>query len=71
MGWVLLFLVLIAAAFGVLGAVVKATIFLVLTIIMTVLALGFIVYLLLRRQARRVERDLNRRLQPPKQDYRY
>jgi len=71
MGWVLLFLVLIAAAFGVLGAVVKATIFLVLTIIMTVLALGFIVYLLLRRQARRVERDLTRRLQPPKQDYRY
>ena len=71
MGWVLLFLVLIAAAFGVLGAVVKATVFIVLTIIMTVLVLGFIAYLLLRRQTRRFERDLNRRLQPPKQDYRY
>jgi len=71
MGWVLLFLVLIAAAFGVLGAVVKATVFLVLTIIMTVLVLAFIAYLLLRRQARRFESDLNRRLQPPKQDYRY
>ena len=71
MGWVLLFLVLIAAAFGVLGAVVKATVFIVLTIVMTVLVLGFIAFLLLRRQARRIEQDLNRRLQPPKQDYRY
>lgn len=71
MGWVLLFLVLIAAAFGVVGAVVKATLFLVLTIVMTVLALGFIVYLLLKRQARRFEQELNRRLKPPKQDFRY
>jgi hypothetical protein len=71
MGWVLLFLVLVAAAFGVLGAVVKATIFFVLTIVMTVLVLAFIAYLLLKRQARRFEQDLNRRLQPPKQDYRY
>ena len=71
MGWILLFLVLIAAAFGVLGAVVKATVFVVLTIITTVIVLGFIAYLLLKRQAKRFERDLNRRLQPPKQDYRY
>jgi hypothetical protein len=71
MGWVLLFLVLIAAAFGVLGAVVKATVFIILTIVMTVIVLGFIVYLMLKRQARQFEQDLNKRLQPPKQDYRY
>ena len=71
MGWVLLFLVLLAAAFGVLGAVVKATVFVVLTNIMTVFVLCFIAYLLLKRQARRFERDLDRRLQPPHQDYRY
>jgi uncharacterized membrane-anchored protein len=71
MGWVLLFLVLIAAAFGVLGAVVKATVFLVLTIVMTVLVLGFIAYLMVKRQVRRSQQDLSRRLQPPKTDYRY
>ncbi len=71
MGWMLLFLVLVATAFGVLGAVVKATVFIILTVVMTVIVLGYIAYLLLRRQARRFERDLDRRLQPPKQDYRY
>lgn len=71
MGWVLMFLVLMAAAFGVLGAVVKATVFIVLTVVMTVIVFGYIAYLLLRRQARRFEKDLDRRLQPPKQDYRY
>ena len=35
MGWILLFLILIAAAFGVLGLVIKATVFVVLTIVMT------------------------------------
>ncbi len=35
MGWILLFLILIAAAFGVLGLVIKATVFIVLTILMT------------------------------------
>jgi membrane protein YdbS with pleckstrin-like domain len=71
MGWVLLFLVLIAMAFGVLGAVVKATVFIVLTVVMTVIVFGYIAYLLLRRQAHRFEKDLDRRLQPPKQDFRY
>lgn len=32
MGWFLLLLVLIAVAFGILGAVIKATVFVVLTI---------------------------------------
>jgi Flp pilus assembly protein TadB len=70
-GWVLLFLVLVAMAFGVLGAVVKATVFIILTVVMTVIVFGYIAYLLLRRQARRLDKDLDRRLQPPKQDYRY
>ena len=71
MGWFLLFLVLIAAAFGVLGLVIKATVFVVLTIVMTVIVLGFIAYLMLRHQAKRLDDDLNRRLQPPSQDPRH
>ena len=39
MGWVILLLVLLAAAFGVLGAVVKVAAFLVLTILLTITAL--------------------------------
>jgi Flp pilus assembly protein TadB len=71
MGWFLLFLVLIAAAFGVLGLVIKATVFVVLTVVMTVIVFGFIVYLMLRRQAKRFDDDLDKRLEPPKQDYRF
>jgi uncharacterized protein HemX len=64
MGWVLLFLVLVAAAFGVLGAVIKATVFIVLTIISVTLILGMVVYLLLKQQARRVQRELEDRFRP-------
>ena len=71
MGWVLLFLVLIAAALGVLGLVVKATIFLVLTILMTVIVLGYVAFLIVRRQARRLQKEFEKRRQPPSQDYRY
>lgn len=71
MGWLLLFLVLVAAAFGVLGLIVKAAVFIVLTVVLTVIALGYIAYLMLRRQARRFENDLNKRLQPPRHDPRY
>jgi len=70
-GWLLLFLVLIAAAFGVLGMVIKAAVFIVLTVVLTAITLGYIGFLLLRRQARRLESDLNRRLQPPRHDPRY
>jgi len=70
-GWLLLFLVLIAAAFGVLGMVIKAAVFIVLTVVLTAITLGYIGFLLLRRQARRFESDLNRRLQPPRHDPRY
>jgi peptidoglycan/LPS O-acetylase OafA/YrhL len=75
MGWVLLVLLLIAAAFGVLGLVVKATIFVVLTIAISTILLAYIAYWLVKRQARKVAQDLDRRLQPPSQpptqDYRY
>jgi uncharacterized RDD family membrane protein YckC len=70
MGWILLFLILIAAAFGVLGLVVKATVFLVLTILTTLLVLGYIAYAMVRRQARKLAKDMDRQ-PPPTQDYRY
>ena len=66
-----MFLVLIAAAFGVLGLVIKATVFAVLTIVMTVIVLGFIAYLMLRHQAKRFDNELDKRLQPPSNDPRY
>jgi peptidoglycan/LPS O-acetylase OafA/YrhL len=75
MGWILLVLLLIAAAFGVLGLVVKATIFVVLTVVISTILLAYIAYALVKRQARKVASDLDRRLQPPSQpptqDYRY
>jgi hypothetical protein len=57
MAWVILFLVLLAAAFGVLGAVVKAAAFLVLTILLTIAALVAIAWYSLKGQLRRWERD--------------
>ena len=71
MGWVLLFLVLIAAAFGVLGLVIKATVFVVLTIVTTVFLLGYLAYLMLKHQARRLQHELDERLRPPSHDDRF
>ena len=75
MGWILLVLLLIAAAFGVLGLVIKATIFVVLTVVMSTILLAYIAYAIVKRQARKMSDDLDRRLQPPSQpptqDYRY
>ena len=59
MGWLILILVLLAAAFGVLGAVVKAAAFVVLTILLTVTALAAIVWYSFRAQLRRWEREGN------------
>ena len=56
MAWVILILVLAAAAFGILGAVIKAVAFLVLTILLTVAALAAIAWYAFRRQIRRWER---------------
>lgn len=57
MAWFILIVVLLAAAFGVLGAVIKATAFLVLTILLTVAALGAIAWYSIRTQLRRWQRE--------------
>jgi hypothetical protein len=69
MGWLLLILVLIAAAFGVLGAVIKATVFVVLTIVFVVMTFAVIAYLVFRQQARKMQEQFERRLQPPPSDH--
>jgi hypothetical protein len=62
MGWFILFLVLVAVAFGVLGAVIKATVFLVLTVLFTLVALTAIAVFAFRHQANKFRRDYERRL---------
>lgn len=62
MGWFILFLVLVAVAFGVLGTVIKATVILVLTILFTLAALTAIGVFAFRHQANKVRRDYERRL---------
>lgn len=57
MAWVILLLVLLAAAFGVLVAVVKAVAFIILTILLTIAALVAIVWYSFKSQIRRWERD--------------
>jgi len=57
MGWVILLLVLLAAAIGVLGAVVKVAAFLVLTILLTVTALVAVAWYSFKAQIRRWERN--------------
>jgi Flp pilus assembly protein TadB len=55
--WVILLLVLIAAAFGVLGAVIKLTAIIVLAILLSIAALVAIVWYSFRSQLRRWERN--------------
>ena len=57
MGWLILILVLLAAAFGVLVTVVKAVAFIVLTILLTIVALVAIVWYSFKAQIRRWERE--------------
>ena len=57
MAWIILLLVLLAAAFGVLVAVVKAVAFIILTILLTIAALIAIVWYSFKSQIRRWERD--------------
>lgn len=56
MAWVILLLVLLAAAFGVLGAVLKLTAILVLTVLLTIAALAALVWYSVKTQMRRWER---------------
>jgi hypothetical protein len=55
--WFLLILVLLAAAFGILGAVIKATAFLVLTILLTLAVLGAVAWYGIRSQVRRWQHE--------------
>ena len=57
MAWLILILVLLAAAFGVLGAVIEAAAFLVLTILLTVTVLVAIGWYWFKRQVRRWEQE--------------
>ena len=57
MGWLILILVLLAAAFGVLGAVLKLTAILVLTVLLTIAVIGAIAWHSIRSQFRRWERS--------------
>lgn len=65
MGWFIVILVLIAIALGILGAVLKAVAFIVLTIVFTLIALGAIAYFAVKHQARRFTNDPNGRRQLP------
>jgi hypothetical protein len=57
MAWVILLLVLVAAALGILGAVIKLTAILVLTILLSIAALAAIVWYSFKAQLRRWERS--------------
>ena len=61
----ILILVLVALAFGILGAVLKAVAFIVLTIVFTLIALGTIAYFAVKQRARRFTNDPNDRRQLP------
>jgi hypothetical protein len=62
MGWLILVLVLLAAAFGVLGAVLKAVAFVVLTIVLSVVVLVAIGWYAVKHQARRMIADVDARM---------
>jgi hypothetical protein len=56
-GWLVLILVLLAAAFGVLGAVIKVTAFLILTILLTLTVLVAVAWYGVRAQVRRWQHE--------------
>ena len=60
----LLILVLLAAAFGVLGAVLKAAAFLVLTILLTLAVLAAVAWYAIKGQMRRWQDDIDHERQP-------
>lgn len=60
MAWVILLLVLLAAAFGILGAVIKATAFIVLTILLTLAVLAAIAWYGIKGQFRRWQDEVDR-----------
>ena len=62
MGWLILILVLLAAAFGVLGAVLKAAAFIVLTVVLSIVLLVTIGWYVLKHQTRKLLTDADRRM---------
>ena len=62
MGWLILILVLLAAAFGILGAVLKAAAFVVLTVLLSIVLLVAVGWYALKHQARRLMTDVDRRM---------
>jgi len=61
-GWVILILVLLAAAFGILGAVLKAAAFLIITVVLSIVVLATIGWYVVKHQARRMMTDVDRRM---------
>lgn len=61
MGWVILILLLLAAAFGVLGAVLKAAVFIVLTVLLSITLLVAIGWYALKHQARKLAAEFDAR----------
>jgi uncharacterized protein (DUF58 family) len=61
MGWVILILLLLAAAFGALGAVLKAAVFVVLTVLLSVTLLVVIGWYALKHQARKLASEFDAR----------
>jgi hypothetical protein len=57
-----LILLLLAAIFGVLGAVLKAVVFLVITAILTATVLGFLAWWGFKRSAKRFAADYDRQI---------
>jgi uncharacterized protein (DUF58 family) len=62
MGWLILILVLLAAAFGVLGAVLKAAAFLALTVLLAIAVLVTIGWYVVKHQARKLTGELDARI---------
>jgi hypothetical protein len=71
MAWLLLILVLLAAAFGVLGAVIKATAFIILTILLTIAVLITLGVLAVRYGWWKANKEIERRLPTAGRDDRY
>ena len=62
MGWAILILVLLAAAFGILGAVLKAAAFIVLTVLLSIVLLATVGWYVVKHQARRLMGDVDGRM---------
>jgi peptidoglycan/LPS O-acetylase OafA/YrhL len=62
MGWAILILVLLAAAFGILGAVLKAAAFIVLTVLLSIVILAAVGWYVVKHQARRLMSEADVRM---------